>query len=300
MTKTKVLIIGAGPSGISAAVQLKREGIHLVLIEKNVVGGLIVNANKIENYPGFPKGISGVKFAQLLNKHLVQWNIKPVKDKVINCEFVKDKSTGEESFVISCENGQFKSEYLIIATGTKPVKPKDIVIPKDCKEFIFNEIFRILKVKNKNITIIGGGDAAFDYALNLSKENKISICNRSDKIKALDLLVNRAMKEDNIKYYPQCVLRKIVKARRGLELNFKLKNRKFVIETDILIFAIGREADIDYLGGSVKNRIGKLISQKRLFLIGDVNNEKNRQLSISCGDGVRVAMEIAFEIKSQI
>lgn len=297
MSKGKVIIIGAGPSGVSAAVQLKREGINPVLIEKKEAGGLIVNANKIENYIGFPKGISGKKFAELLKRHLEEWYIEVVEDKVINCEYAKDESTGEGCFKVICEGNEFESEYLIIATGTKPVKPKYVEIPEDCSDFVYNEIYPILKEQNKNITIIGGGDAAFDYAMSLGVWNKINICNRSDRIRALDLLVKRTKEISNIKYYAECVLRKITKKKAGLELEFRLKSRKLVIGADMLIFAIGRDANIDFLGKALKKKFKGLIRQKRLFLIGDIKNDKYRQLSVSCGDGVKAAMEVASEIR---
>lgn len=294
MKKSKVIIIGAGPSGIAAAVQLKRQGINPIIIEKNIPGGLILNANKIENYPGFPNGTTGTKLAKLLNKHLTQWNIVPFFDTVTNCEYVEET---EKHFIIKSYDNQYRSDYLILATGTKPLKPKDIEIPFDCINFIHFEIYPILNVKNKDIAIIGAGDAAFDYALNLSSNNNVIIFNRTNKIKALDLLTNRVKQNNRIKYYPNYSLINLVKIDDKLNLFFKTDKKNVKIKFDYLIFAIGREPNLDYLEKSIQKNINKLISQKKLFLIGDLKNEKYRQLSIAVGDGVKTAMEIEYDLK---
>ncbi len=77
-----VAIIGAGPAGIAAAIQLKRQSVPFTIFEQNEVGGLLRNANWIENYPGFPKGISGLNLIEQFQKHLNQWQIQVKTESV--------------------------------------------------------------------------------------------------------------------------------------------------------------------------------------------------------------------------
>jgi len=282
----KVIIIGAGPAGIACAVQLKRQGIDPFIIERANIGGLILNANKIENYPGFPNGISGTLISKLLNKHLEKWNINLIKDEVIELII-----TNKNLYQIRCKNNLFLSEYLVFATGTKPGLPK-IKIPDNCIDKIYSEVFPLIHCKNKVIMIVGAGDAAFDYALNLSKNNKVNILNRTDEIKALNLLVQNANKIKNIKYYPNTIITDIAKEENSLQIRTNNKKKSIIFHSDYLIFAIGRVPNLDLLQSIPKKQIQNLIKTKRLFLIGDVKNNKYRQLSIAVGDGVKAAMEI--------
>ena len=114
--KNQVAVIGAGPAGCAAAIQLKRYGLDVILIDKEKIGGLARNANLIENYLGFPKGISGVEFCYTLEEHLKHLEIETVKDEIIN--FSYDKS--QDEFVANSKKNQYNSKYLVIATGTKP------------------------------------------------------------------------------------------------------------------------------------------------------------------------------------
>lgn len=283
----KVIVIGAGPAGIACAIQLKRQGIEPILIEKANIGGLILNANKIENYPGFPNGISGTQISKLLNKHLEKWNINLIKDEVIDLIF-----SNKNLFQIRCKNNLFLSEYLVLATGTKPVLPK-IKIPDNCIDKIYSEVFPLIQTKNKIITIVGAGDAAFDYANNLSKNNQINILNRTDKIKALNLLVQNAKRNGNIKYNPNTIITEIAKEGNRLKITTNNKIKNITYHSEYLIFAIGRTPNLDLLQSIPKIQIKNLIKSKKLFLIGDVKNDNYRQLSIAVGDGVKAAMKIS-------
>ncbi|MFH1050977.1 MAG: NAD(P)/FAD-dependent oxidoreductase [bacterium] len=287
----QVIIIGAGPAGIACAVQLKRQGIEPMIIEKNEIGGLILNANKIENYTGFPNGISGIQIAKLLKKHLEHWTIEIVYDNVVGVNFGKDGL-----YEIDCEYGLYNSEFLVIATGTKP-KEVDFYIPENCMDKIFYEVYPLLNTKNKQITIVGSGDAAFDYALSLANNNQVRILNRTDKIKALNLLVEESRKIINIQYYQNAIITEINEIGDKLQVTGSRNKKRYKDESDYLIFAIGREPNLDILSSLIQSRKNLLLKSKKLFLIGDVKNEKYRQLSIAVGNGVKAAMEIQDSLK---
>ncbi len=272
-----VIIVGAGPAGIACAIQLNRYKIDSIIFEMDVIGGLIKNANFIENFIGFPNGISGKKFIQLLNKQS--------KNNTLNIiyETVEDVKYIENSFIVYTNKGKYHSKILVIASGTKPIIPKSPIISDNVKDKVFFDVFKLGQVKNDNITIIGAGDCAFDYALNLSHNNKVSILNRGNKVKALPILYERILKHKNIKYFKNTSINKINLKNEKLQLVCNPINDSLL--TDYLLIAIGREPNLDFINIDILNN-------PNLFLVGDVNNGQFRQASIAIGDGTFTAMKI--------
>ena len=272
-----VVIIGAGPAGIACAIQLKRYNINSIVLEKEKIGGLLKNANLVENYLGFPNGISGDKFVQLLKKQS-QSNKLDVKYEIVeSVEFLDD------IFSINTNKKKYHSKYLVIASGTRPIVPEVPFMQDSIKSKVFFEIYKLDHINNKNIAIIGAGDCAFDYALNLSDNNKVIILNRSNLIKALWILQDKVSKVENIKYFDNIEVQEIGTIDK--QLNLILKNNDKSISVDYLLIAIGREPNLDFIGKD-------LLLNPNVFQIGDVKNEQFRQTSIAIGDGTFTAMNI--------
>ena len=276
-----IAIIGAGPAGVAAAVQLRRYGFAVDVFERNIVGGLARNANLIENLPPFHKGISGNHYARLLKKNLLAYIANPIYEQVESIEF------RENWFIIFTDSEIRKYDIAIIASGTKPNSPS-ISLPESDR--IFYEVAAMPKVEGNNIIIIGAGDAAFDYALNLANhgDNNIKILNRNDKLKCLPLLLNRVKANPKIEYIENCELQAVESLVNELIINTNIG--KF--NCDYLLFAIGRSENRSFIRKSVLINEMMLINDKRLHYIGDVINGLYRQISIATGDGVRAAMEI--------
>ncbi|MCP5108408.1 MAG: NAD(P)/FAD-dependent oxidoreductase, partial [bacterium] len=119
--KTDVAIIGAGPAGIAAAVQLKRYGIKCLLFEKDRPGGLLKNAHRVENYPGFPRGITGPQLAELLREHLEVFRITPVIEAVEGLEYWET----ENCYLITTGESVYQAKIVVSACGTAPVIPEE-------------------------------------------------------------------------------------------------------------------------------------------------------------------------------
>jgi len=284
MKKYKVLIIGAGPAGIAAAIYLQRAGVDFILVEKSAVGGLIVNANCVENYPGFPNGISGVKFAELLRRHIQRWKILVHIEEILRLDF------SNEVFIAETTENIYLAEYVIRATGTEP---KQIEISGSCDvdiQLISYEIRQILTVSGERIAIVGAGDAAFDYALTLSERNSVLILNRTDSTKCLSLLKERVKKIPKIEYRSNITISKISQETGILTLHFQQN----VVRENVhrLVIAIGREARANFLENNLCEHVPSLREQNRFFTVGDAVNGDFRQTSIAVGDGVRAAMSI--------
>ena len=283
-----MVIIGAGPAGIATAIQLKRYNIEPVILEQNEIGGLLRNANLVENYPGFPEGITGLALAQLFKKQMDNAGIKIDYEKVLELEY------NGKIFSTRTDRRVMESDVVVVATGTKPKEIPHPPISDDIIDRVFYEIYPIIDVKNRKIGIIGAGDAAFDYALNLSRKNNVIILNRSSRVNCIPLLWERCMKSDNISYSPDITVRDIIKADNGLLLNcVKYHSREEVnVCVDFLVVAIGREPCLDFMGEELRKHSANLIKSNRLYMVGDVNNGIYRQTAICAGDGVKAAMKI--------
>ena len=281
-----VAIIGAGPAGLSTAIQLKRYNIKSLLFEKNLVGGLLRNANLVENYPGFTDGIVGIELAKHFLRHLYKTGVK------VNYEEVKEVNYDEEKFFVktNCEN--IACRIVVLATGTKPKEIPGLKITTEINKLIFYEIYPILKVRNKDIAIIGAGDAAFDYALNLARFNKVTIFNRGNKTKCLPLLWEKAVNNKNIIYLKNTAVKNIKQDNEGLTLFCCDKLKEYEMIFSYLVVAIGRNPNFDLIRTNLKRNLDRLQKSKSLFIIGDAKNDMYRQTAIAAGDGIKTAMEI--------
>ncbi len=285
-------IIGAGPSGIAAAIQLHRSGHKSVIFEKSNIGGLLNNANLVENYPGFPKGISGKKLALLMKNQLESFSPKIIFDEVKKVSF-------SEKFEIETKKQLFNFEFLVVACGTKP---KQLISDEyaNIQDKIYYDIRDLINISEKKITIIGAGDAAFDYGLSLSSnKNQVTIINRGSKPKCLELLFSRAKANSAIRYLENYKVIKTSIEEDELLLYCKSLNDERLIKSDIVIGAIGRIPDTDFIPEQFLKHKDDLIKEKKLYFVGDVINGIYRQAAISVGDGLKAAMEIDNEIRKK-
>jgi len=289
----EVIIIGAGPAGISAALQLKRYDIRALLVEKDRIGGLLLNANRVENYPGFPEGISGPQLVELFQQQLEKYSISVLKAKLTALSHKNDH------IEVSICKQQFSTKYLVIATGTKPQKiDYEIRVPPELQDKIYSEVYPLIGLKNNRFLIIGAGDAAFDYALNLADYNRVTICNCGTVIKALPPLARQAKININISYRENTRISELFTGKNGavgVRCHCNGKTEEMVI--DYLVFAIGREAQLDFLPESFMNIDNHSGVKRNVYFIGDVKNGAYRQVAIAAGDGIQAAMVIAAKLK---
>jgi thioredoxin reductase (NADPH) len=288
----EVIIIGAGPAGLAAAIQLKRYGIHPLLFERLAVGGLLRNANLVENYPGFPRGISGARLVKLFARQASNVGVVVTHAEVTSIAY------DQGLFQVRTSKGSYLSRLAVIATGTKPLRIADLSIPEELQGREFYEVHELLKVEGKCVVIIGGGDAAFDYALNLAKKNQVTILNRTEKSKCLPLLWERAGVMDSIAYHDQTFVQKIRKGlKSGMLVDCQTPAGELQFHADYLLVAIGREANMDCLSAELIQQIPMLEKQGILYIIGDVKNGIFRQTSIAVGEGVLTAMKVYRYLK---
>jgi len=290
-----VVVIGAGPAGIATAIQLKRHGIEPLILERGEIGGLLKNANLVENYPGFPDGISGLSLIELFERQLARAGV------TISCEAVLGLEHAGEVFSLKTNRRELRSSMVVIATGTKPKRTPEIRIARGIDDRVLHEVHPIRGLKRKRVAIIGAGDAAFDYALGLSKENEVVILNRSAEEKCIPLLKERCVNVERISYRTSLCVREVKDDAGGLILHCLNGEgeKESQILADYVVIAAGREPCLDFLGAKLKGSLADLRERGKLYLIGDVKNELYRQTAICVGDGVKAAMQICRKTRGE-
>jgi len=287
MVDKVVIIIGAGPAGLAAAIQLVRYGIDTIVLEKGSPGGLLRNAHLVENYPGFPGGIKGTVLVSRMLKQANKIGVEIVPDEVVRLDYV------DPVFVVATKKIQLTAQIVVVASGTKPRILNGIDVQDNAMPCIYYEVHPLLRVKGKTIVIIGSGDAAFDYGLSLASENRVMILNRSAKLKCLKLLWERASRSANIFYLENTEICAIYRPPGDqLLIKYKTPEGESSMRVDYVISAIGREPGLDFVSERIWKAKGSLEKDGRLYFIGDVKNYIYRQTSIAVGDGVFAAMKI--------
>ena len=285
----EVAVIGAGPAGLAAAMQLTRQRMDCLVFEADVPGGLLHNANLVENYPGFPGGIPGPRLAALFQEQAEQLGVR------IHRRQVRNLTWQDQAFLLTTDQGARQAEKTVVATGTRAVPFQDVPVSSQAAERIFTEVADLSGVKGKRILIIGAGDAAFDYALNLSRENQVTILNRSGRILALGLLQQRVKFSSSIKYHADTIVKQIAGGGPGnLLVSVHKPTGEEVLSADYLLTAIGRIPADEFIDQSLLDPPAAGIPAGSLFFVGDIRSGRFRQTAMAVGDGVRAAMEIYF------
>jgi len=283
-----VAVIGAGPAGAAAAIQLKRSGVDFRIFEKERTGGLLRNANLVENYPGFPRGVAGPAFVRLIERHLKSLGVEVEKNEVLRIGY------RNALFTLETRRGDFLARRCVIAAGTEPLRLPDRLVSAGAEKRVFYEAAPLAsRTKGLRIAVVGGGDAAFDYALNLARRNDVFILHRSRTPTCLPLLRQRAQAEPRITLLDGAELGGVRRMGRGLRLDLSRGQKRSVLEVSFLLAAVGRKPALGFVTAGLKTRFAALRRARRLFLVGDVKNGSFRQTAMAGGDGIRAAMEIA-------
>ncbi len=289
METRDVAIIGAGPAGIAAAIQLNRYGIEPLLFEQGEVGGLLRNAHVVENYPGFPEGIAGPELAGLMRDHLGRCGAGVRFEKVVSL----DHRDGR--FLLRTAGGEFACRVAVVASGTEPRKIPGLAIPDDIMARVLYEVHTIRDIRLNKVAIIGAGDAAFDYALNLSGRNEVTLLSRGAAAKCNRRLWEKASTSLHISHLRNVAARKVVGQAGRLLISCAHLDRPDVttITADYLVIAVGREPATHFFSRGLAEQAAYLTLADRLYMIGDVKNGLYRQAAVSVGNGVEAAMRMA-------
>lgn len=283
-----VIIVGAGPAGLAAALQLRRYGRGVRLFEGARPGGLLWNANRVENYPGFPGGVTG---PDLVRAFLAQ---VAACDVTVTPETVLELTWQDGLFRARTPAGIYRGRAAVVASGTRSRPLTGFTIPEALRKRVAYEVAGLLDLIGKQVVIVGAGDAAFDYALNLGRQNSVIILNRGDQVKCLPLLWERARACPAITYRPgTAVVRLAVRPESGMTVECSSPRGPLALPADHLIGAVGRDPHPDFVSASLLGQSSELEHRGILHFVGDVKNGIFRQTAIAVGDGIRAGMRIA-------
>lgn len=248
--KTDCLIIGGGPAGVSAALQLKKRGINFILVEKNAIGGLVGLARKITNSP-FIYGKTGIEVTNIMKISLKKSGIKPIFDKIINIE----KSGEYNAF----GENSYKAKSIIVATGTKPKE----LIDNNYRN-VFYEYDKIITDKLiKNVGVIGQGEIAVDQALSLYDRGFDVSIYFKNVLPNINFELLRELKESKIRIINNSKFISIKENTNFTTYSYKISNIVYKSNFDALLIAIGRIKqmikleDIDTNGIQITDNITK-------------------------------------------
>lgn len=284
----EAVVIGAGPAGLAAAIQLRRQGLEPLVFEAGPPGGLLRNADRVENYPGFPDGISGPALVRRFLEQAERTGVRILPEEVLRLTW-----TGRD-FEAETARSRYRAAFAVIASGTRPKRLGRSALTAGAATGILYEIAPIWNVKEAKIAVIGAGDAAFDYALHLARRNRVLVLNRGRDVNGLALLRDRASKMKSLRYLEAADVRSIDRDGNG---RFRIVARigggpDAVILADRVVAAIGRTPRTDFLGRAGTFPSAGLETKGRLHFAGDVRNGLERQTAIAAGDGLRAAMRI--------
>ncbi|MCA6070850.1 MAG: thioredoxin-disulfide reductase [Endomicrobium sp.] len=298
-----VIIIGGGPSGLSAAIYASRARLKTLLIEKNGCGGQMTITDSLENYPGFNGGINGFDLAIKLETQARDFGTEIMYDEVTSIE------NGVVKKVITV-NAAYETKTIIVAAGTGV---KKMNIPGE-EKFIGRGVSFCATCdapfyKDKNVAVIGGGDSAIQEALYLSKFAKnVTVAHRRDALRAAKILQEKMASHDNISVIYDSVPKEIF-GKDSLEkikiTNIKTEEDKDLQVDGVFVF-IGLIPNTLFLSNLTLDKNGYVITDENMntsipgiFACGDIRKKQLRQVVTAASDGAQAAVSAQHYIENQ-
>lgn len=294
--KYQVAIIGAGPSGITTSIYLKRAGINFILFENELIGGKVNLTADIDNYPPF-KHISGFDLALDYEKTLKANDIKVTREKVLSLKKANE-------FVIQTNKNVYQVEAVLVCSGTKN---KYLNLPSE-EKFISKGISTCAVCdgnlfKNEIMTVVGGGNSALEEALYLSNiASKVYLIHRRNEFRGSKQYLDELIKKENVEILTPYIIKEFLGENHLSSLvveNVETKQEK-TIETKVLFEYVGLIPNTSFIEDkSILDEKGFVIVDKNmhtsiegLFASGDVTNKSLRQIIVASGDGALASQEI--------
>lgn len=296
----KVVIMGSGPAGLTAALYTARANLEPVIFEGLEAGGQLTLTTDVENYPGFPDGIMGPDLMNSMRQQALKFGAKSVMAEITSVDFSTRPfkiTTGDtvletDTFIISSGASArmlgLESEKLLLGYGVSTCAT--------CDGFFF---------KDKELLVVGGGDSAVEEAIFLTKfASKVSIVHRRDKLRASKIIQDRAFKNEKLGFIWDSEVEEILGSKESGVTGAKLKNTKTgevtVKEAQGIFIAIGHNPNTELFKGQLDmNEVGYIITKSGstetnvpgVFAAGDVQDQIYRQAVTAAGSGCMSAID---------
>ena len=300
-----VIIIGGGPAGLTAGLYAARARLSTLLIERAIPGGQIVNAELVENYPGFPEGISGYELGQLMYAQATKFGLETLAAEVTSIE-LRDKVK-----VVKTTEGDLTARALIIASGSDLNKldvagegeltGRGVSYCATCDGALF---------KDQIVAVVGGGNAAIEEALFLTRfASKVMVIHRREELRAAKVLQERAFANPKIEFVWDSVVEAIKgdDAVSGLEVkNVKTGEVSSLKVAGVFVY-VGFHPNTDFLKGFLTlDSVGNIPVNNQMetaipgvFAAGDLRGNSPRQVATAVGDGATAALSAERYLSEQ-
>jgi len=299
MQTEKVIVIGSGPAGLTAAMYAARAALNPLVIVGNQLGGQISITNEVENYPGFPEpGLTGPELVDKMQRQAERFGARLDYDEVIEVDFSKGSP-----FYLKTNNNEYMAESVIVTAGASP---KRLGVPGE-EEFIGRGVSFCATCdgfffRGKDVVVVGGGDSALEEGLFLTKfANSVKIIHRRDELRAGEALKRRALANEKISFVWDSVVEKIAGGdgvASVLISNLK-SGEKGELATDGVFIYIGHFPNSKFLEGQLAmDEHGYVITDELMrtsvpgvYAAGEIQDAIYRQIATSVGQGSAAAIQ---------
>lgn len=301
----KLIIIGSGPAGLTAAIYAARGGLDPLVVAGRAAGGQLMLTTDVDDYPGFEDGIQGPELMMKMRKQAERFNVRFIDEDVESVKF------SEKPFMIKTETKELKAETVIVATGAQAswlglesetrLRGRGVSACAVCDGFFF---------KGKDIAVVGGGDTAMREAQHLSKiAKKLYVIHRRNEFRAQKALVDLVTSKENVEVVYDSVVDEVLGEDKVSAV--KLKNVKTNESKDLpveaLFVAIGHKPSTDFLKGEIeldekgyiKVKDEVFSSVPGIFVAGDVSDFRYRQAVTAAGAGTKACFEVEHYLEAK-
>lgn len=305
MEKRKLVIIGSGPAGYTAAIYAARANLQPLLYEgffSGPAGGQLMTTTDVENYPGFPEGISGPELMELFRQQAVRFGTTVITEDVASVDLK------HSPFLVTAKSGTVSAEALIIATGATA---RRLDIPGAGEDGFWQKGVTACAVcdgampifREKHLYVIGGGDTAVEEATFLTKfGSKVFIVHRRDELRASKIMAQRASNHPKIEILWSHVISRIDgdQVVRTVTLKDLKTGKEVKRDAGGVFFAIGHDPNVGFLGGQLELESNNYLkvapgttrtSVEGVFAAGDVQDHMYRQAVSAAGSGCMAALD---------
>ncbi len=293
-----VIILGAGPAGLAAAIYAARANHSPLLITGQDIGGQVATTNLVENYPGFTEGITGPELARVMQEQAEKFGA------VVEYDTISSVNLSERPLRLIGERGEYRARALIIATGASPTKlgvpgerelvGRGVSYCATCDGYFF---------RGKEIMVVGGGDSALEEGLFLTKfASRVTVVHRRDTLRAGAILQKRARENPKMNFVWNSHVTAIVGKQKveGVQVRNRASGEERVIPTEGIFVYIGHQPNTALFTHQLEmDEHGYLITDKYMrtnvqgvFAAGEVTDPHFRQVITSAGMGAAAAIQV--------